>query len=113
MVLSLYIRLWLYLGYEEPKYDDEYGYEEPKYDHRRMYKLKTMKSHYGYGGDSYGKSFSTGTYEPSSYRHKRSADSGARVGQMVGPDGVKREGQGNQGRICESKIKNVCQIPFK
>jgi len=64
--------------YREPtyeKYDDEYGYEEHKYDHKPMYKHKTMKSHYGYGGDSYGKSYSS--YKPSSYkkyRQKRSME---------------------------------------
>merc|ERR1712117_527306 len=73
--------------YREPtyeKYDDEYGYEEHKYDHKPMYKHKTMKSHYGYGGDSYGKSYSTYSYKPSRFRHKRSV---VRVGQAVGPAG--------------------------
>merc|ERR1712115_18853 len=60
------------------KYDDGYGYEEPTYDNWPMYKYKTMKS--GYGGDSYGKSYSS--YEDDyygddsydhSYRHKRAA----------------------------------------
>merc|ERR1712117_131640 len=58
-------------NYYEPtyeKYDDEYDYKEPKYDHWPMYKYK---SRYGYGGDSYGKSYSS--YEDDHYRHKREA----------------------------------------
>jgi len=65
--------------YQEPtyeKYDDDYGYEEHNYDYRPMY-----KSLYGYGGDSYGKSYSSyeddhygdDSYEVS-YRHKRQAE---------------------------------------
>merc|ERR1719461_743236 len=87
--------------YYEPtyeKYNDEYGYEEHKYDHKPMYKHKTMKSHYGYGGDSYDKPYSTySSYKPSSYRHKRSIS--VRIGQKVGPDGSVRQGQQNQGSI--------------
>merc|ERR1719394_1380236 len=49
------------VDYHEPPYE-KYGYEEHKYDHKPMYKHKTMKSHYGYGGDSYGKSYSTYSY---------------------------------------------------
>ena len=67
------------------KYDDGYGsYEE--YDHKPTYKHKYAPTHkksayrhrrsvYGYGGDSYGKSYSTYSYQPS-YRHKRSVSYG-------------------------------------
>merc|ERR1712039_707718 len=74
-----------YQEYEEPshgKYDDGYGsYEE--YDLKPTYKHKYAPTHkksayrhkrsvYGYGGDSYSKSYSTySSYQPS-YRHKRS-----------------------------------------
>merc|ERR1712039_869499 len=52
------------------KYDDGYGsYEED--DQKSAYRHK--RSVYGYGGDSYGKSYSTySSYQPS-YRHKREA----------------------------------------
>merc|ERR1712117_910032 len=128
-----------YKEYEEPhgKYDDEYGYD--KYDHKHTYKLKKYepayeiehhddygyehkydhkpsyyshkykRSVYGYGDDSYSKSYSS--YKPYSYRHKRSVDS-VRIGQKVGPDGIAREGQQNQGSICESNAQFVCTLPF-
>merc|ERR1711884_186153 len=111
--------------YREPtfeKYDDEYGYEEHKYDHKPMYKHKTMRSHYGYGGDSYGKSYSTygddsysksyntySSYKPSN-RYKRSV---VRVGQAVGPAGVEmREGLRNVGAVCTNNAASMCDFPF-
>merc|ERR1712177_205060 len=76
-----------YSSYEEPTYrhknyeptyeveyhDDDYGYEH-KYDHKPSYNShKYKRSVYGYGGDSYGKSYNSySSYKPSSYRHKRS-----------------------------------------
>merc|ERR1712115_633810 len=51
----------------------DYGYEH-KYDHKPSYNShKYKRSVYGYGGDSYGKSYNSySSYKPSSYRHKRS-----------------------------------------
>merc|ERR1712117_971259 len=66
--------------YEDVYNGDFYGkstssYGEDKYDHKPM----TMKFRYGYGGDSYGKSYGDDFYgksyssnKPSSYRPKRS-----------------------------------------
>merc|ERR1712117_715267 len=63
----------------EPEYYGEY--EEPSYEVYEEYDLKNTYTHkyeptyrhkrsvYGYGGDSYGKSYSTYSYKPSSYRH--------------------------------------------
>merc|ERR1719471_91263 len=86
----------------EPRYyDKEYyrhiheEYEEPKYDHRGGYRPKTMKSHeptyrlkrrsVRYGGDSYGKSYSSySSYKPYPYRrNKRSAGFNAREERVL------------------------------
>merc|ERR1719412_2636878 len=74
-----------YSSYEEPTYaksykiptyeveyhDDDYGYDH-KYDHKPSYNShKYKRSVYGYGGDSYGKSYNSySSYKPSYNSHK-------------------------------------------
>merc|ERR1712117_418423 len=114
-----------YEEYEEPSYGK---YEE--YDHKPTYKHKYeptyrhKRSVFGYGGDSYGKSYSPySSYKPS-YRHKRStvreemSGLATSVKEMaiarIGQDGKKavvgrREGQCDCFEICDDSC-GCCEV---
>jgi len=105
-----------YEEYKEPSYGK---YEE--YDHKPTYNYKYEpayrhsvygyggdsygKSYNSYGGDSYGKSYSTySSYKPESYRHKREA-------QVLVPLGIEREGLQNRFRRILSVMTKTGEQP--
>merc|ERR1719346_752945 len=70
-----------------------------------------MKSHYGYGGDSYGKSYSTySSYKPSSYRHKRSVTP-KEINQSMREAQEIRQAQ-RDSQSCTTVLGSLCVFPF-